>query len=593
MTEPLGYSLESFAHALAAFRAALPQEETLHARIFHDCTEWQDLLTYKLIPHLAGEGCLIVAVAGGTNTGKSTIFNVLCGRVISPVRATAAATCRPVLAANSDRAAQALQGLLLPAFRAAPLQDSDAIVRRESPEDTFFVAEVPALPATRVFLDTPDVDSIDLANWEVAENIRAAGDVLVAVLSAEKYKDDRVVQFFRAARNAGRIVLPLMNKANPADNFAAARRQLAEFKNDVGLHHAPGFLAAHDFDFGRDSDHARIQSESGNESLRDYLDTLNVAEIKARVFRDTTAHFLHGAAQFLAQVEALAEDTRRAIAALEALAAKAARDYDPRPGAQISGLFHAFMQSRRSVWMQFLGTITRRGGESVLALSRKIQDMLRGSRNRGPALPSATDLHAHHENAVRRIAADLIASCTGHIRDLPDPLCALALPAATSLEVAASERRILAEVLAAEEISEAFRAHAMATLDAWWREDARSRNMMLALDHVLLIAPTALAALVILAAPLPGVAETAIGVGVPVAEQVGFRVFEERFGHRIIDFVSPWMDEQRAALAAALQRHIVAAVAAPLRELLAALEGPQLQEMRQAWDQCRKASLPS
>ena len=84
-------------------------------------------------------------------------------------------------------------------------------------------------------MDTPDVDSIDKRNWEVADHIRAAGDVLVAVVTGEKYKDDRVIQYFKEAAASGRMLIPVMNKANPADDFDVARKQLKEFCNDVGI----------------------------------------------------------------------------------------------------------------------------------------------------------------------------------------------------------------------------------------------------------------------------------------------------------------------------------------------------------------------
>ena len=38
-----------------------------------DFSTWENLFMGKLVPHLENEGCLVVAVAGGTNTGKSTI----------------------------------------------------------------------------------------------------------------------------------------------------------------------------------------------------------------------------------------------------------------------------------------------------------------------------------------------------------------------------------------------------------------------------------------------------------------------------------------------------------------------------------------
>ena len=41
--------------------------------------EWYDLLRQKLLPQLRDDAFLVVAVVGGTNIGKSVIFNHLAG----------------------------------------------------------------------------------------------------------------------------------------------------------------------------------------------------------------------------------------------------------------------------------------------------------------------------------------------------------------------------------------------------------------------------------------------------------------------------------------------------------------------------------
>ncbi|MDZ4858666.1 MAG: dynamin family protein, partial [Candidatus Hydrogenedentes bacterium] len=222
----LGAALLQFDANLKRLRDALSGDALLSRAVFDGAEEWSNLLSYKLVPHLAGDGCLIVAVAGGTNTGKSTVFNLLLGRNASPMVATAAATARPVIAANARRARECLDGKLVPEFLPTALEDVRAVVERTSPPNTLFVTTHDALPDRIVLLDTPDVDSIEREHWAVADAIRAAGDVIVAVLTGEKYKDDRVVGFFRHALASGRIVAPLMNKANPERDFEVARKQL-------------------------------------------------------------------------------------------------------------------------------------------------------------------------------------------------------------------------------------------------------------------------------------------------------------------------------------------------------------------------------
>src|SRR5688572_29231719 len=58
--------------------------------------EWFELLANKLLPQLDSPPLLVVAVVGGTNIGKSVIFNHLAGEVASAVSPLAAGTRHPV-----------------------------------------------------------------------------------------------------------------------------------------------------------------------------------------------------------------------------------------------------------------------------------------------------------------------------------------------------------------------------------------------------------------------------------------------------------------------------------------------------------------
>ena len=92
MDDPLSDSLQEFDTAVHALEAEVSTQPALSRALFDHTREWRKLLTFKLLPQLAGKDVLVAAVAGGTNTGKSTIFNLLVGSAMSPVRATAAAS---------------------------------------------------------------------------------------------------------------------------------------------------------------------------------------------------------------------------------------------------------------------------------------------------------------------------------------------------------------------------------------------------------------------------------------------------------------------------------------------------------------------
>ncbi|HUG94439.1 MAG TPA: hypothetical protein VML55_26650, partial [Planctomycetaceae bacterium] len=58
--------------------------------------EWFDLLRQKLIPQLRDDAFLVVAVVGGTNIGKSVIFNHVAGCRASATSPLASGTRHPV-----------------------------------------------------------------------------------------------------------------------------------------------------------------------------------------------------------------------------------------------------------------------------------------------------------------------------------------------------------------------------------------------------------------------------------------------------------------------------------------------------------------
>ena len=58
--------------------------------------EWFELLRQKLLPQLDDDAFLVVAVVGGTNIGKSVIFNHIAGSRASSTSPLASGTSHPV-----------------------------------------------------------------------------------------------------------------------------------------------------------------------------------------------------------------------------------------------------------------------------------------------------------------------------------------------------------------------------------------------------------------------------------------------------------------------------------------------------------------
>lgn len=582
MESSLGQTVSAFHEALEQFEAELSASPALEARVFDRCRDWRDLLTFKLIPHLAGEGCLVVAVAGGTNTGKSTVYNLLTGRALSPAVNTAAATCHPVLAGNSMRAAQCLESKLLPEFIPQRLAQPEDATDGNISFNTLLVAEVESLPDRMVVMDTPDVDSIDRRNWEVADHIRAAGDVLIAVLTGEKYRDDRVVQFFREARRSGRIIVPLMNKANPAEDFAVARQQIEEFRRDSDTD-GPAFVLAHDFEIGADLERD-IPALDGGSDLRTRLLDMDVAAIKQQVFRDTVAHFAQGTDAFLQNTRSVHKELREHVDAFESRAAQTAMRFEPAPGEEVGGLFHAYVQARRGPLRRSIGASSAAVARGVGSVSRRIT---RGIRQR-VTLDAATEAertedarYRFHRTAIEDLTRELISGMIDQVRSVGPPYREMVRTGASSLNADAAAEAVVRDTLKSENISEEFREHARAMLDTWWADHAGKRRALEALDATLAVMPAAIAAPLALYAGGMGVAEAMVVAG-PLTAQFLTRVMEYQFGDAMFDFLSPWRAEKRAVLEQALKTHVLRPGLGAWYTGIAPFEGTAMKNLRRS-----------
>ncbi|NDC52735.1 MAG: hypothetical protein EBZ74_00235 [Planctomycetia bacterium] len=173
---------------------------------------WHGQLFGKLAGQVAREPVLVAAVCGGTNVGKSLIANTLVGSSLSRSVPEAARTLHPVASLPAGRAARIDVAALFPGFTpvawrsdadALEAPDSDRLVWREDPTGR--------QPERLVLLDTPDIDGTLRENWHRAGLVRDACDVLIAVLTQQKYNDAAVRDFFRAAAAARKGVIVVFN----------------------------------------------------------------------------------------------------------------------------------------------------------------------------------------------------------------------------------------------------------------------------------------------------------------------------------------------------------------------------------------------
>jgi hypothetical protein len=188
---------------------------------------------------------LIVAVVGGTNIGKSVVFNHIAGFRASSSSPLASGTKHPVCLVPDEFGRQHELSKLFPLFELCPWGNSDEALATHE-KDCLFWRTNSEVPSNLVILDTPDVDSDAPVNWRRADAIRQAADVLVAVLTQQKYNDAAVKQFFRKAAQEDKAALVVFNQVELPDDEPYWPLWLQTFCDETGLKPEFVYLAPND-----------------------------------------------------------------------------------------------------------------------------------------------------------------------------------------------------------------------------------------------------------------------------------------------------------------------------------------------------------
>jgi len=318
--------------------------------------EWFELLERKLIAQLDLPPVLVVAVVGGTNIGKSVLFNQLAGEEASASSPLAAGTRHPVCLApaslldesstsdaNADHGATSRNTAGDPPLFASVPRWPPVLARLfepfelhrwraatdpldETPENRLFWRGGCHLPERLLLLDAPDIDSDVEVNWDRARAIRQSADVLLAVLTQQKYNDAAVKRFFRAAAEADKPVIVVFNQVDLSADFEYWPRWLDTFSRETGVEPEAVFVAPHDRRaadrlelplYGVGTDGKQPIGEPAD--LRGELALLQFDAIKIRTFRGALRRVLdgqEGVAGYLAEVRRASAEFGAAAEAL-------------------------------------------------------------------------------------------------------------------------------------------------------------------------------------------------------------------------------------------------------------------------------------
>ncbi len=266
-----------------------------------DQAEWYQLITQKLLPQLNDSSYLVVAVVGGTNIGKSVIFNHLCGIKASATSPLASGTKHPTCLVPTRLAKPELLQTVFSEFELQHSDDANDALQLTD-QDIMFWREHPDGPDNLLLLDTPDIDSDAEINWTRADKVRRAADVLIAVLTQQKYNDAAVKKFFRIATSEDKAILVVFNQCLLPDDDAYWPIWLETFCQETGVSPEFVYVAPHDRRAAEDNQlpfyqrdwpvdkkplqaKKKPETEQSARNLMQDISTLRFEEIKLRSLR--------------------------------------------------------------------------------------------------------------------------------------------------------------------------------------------------------------------------------------------------------------------------------------------------------------------
>ncbi|WP_405481132.1 GTPase [Streptomyces sp. NBC_00009] len=180
----------------------------------------------------------VVAVAGATGSGKSTLFNALAGVPLSETGLRRPTTSAPIACSWTDGAAGLLDRLGIPGrLRRRPLQGQSGPAGQN--------ADAPLKGL--VLVDLPDHDSAAVAHREQVDRILELVDAVIWVVDPEKYADAMLHErYLRPLAGHAEVTFVVLNQVDRLPGEAAdlvlddLRRLLDEDGIALGEHGEPG-----------------------------------------------------------------------------------------------------------------------------------------------------------------------------------------------------------------------------------------------------------------------------------------------------------------------------------------------------------------
>ncbi|TQS22227.1 AAA family ATPase [Microbispora hainanensis] len=168
----------------------------------------------------------LIAVAGSTGAGKSTIVNSLAGGKVSATGVRRPTTATPVIVCHPGDHEWYAQGDLLSGLRRLGEPTRDA------PAGSVVLTSSPSLPRGIALLDTPDIDSVVEEHHEIAHRMLDAADLWVFVTTASRYADAPSWGLLRRAKERGARLVIVLSRVPPRSRDVVVKhfgRMLSEY----------------------------------------------------------------------------------------------------------------------------------------------------------------------------------------------------------------------------------------------------------------------------------------------------------------------------------------------------------------------------
>ena len=165
-------------------------------------------LSYKSARHF-----LWVVFIGGTGTGKSTLFNALIGKPLSETGVERPKTSGPLAYAHQSTPVEKDFPFAAAGIERVMLDQVPSSGYTGVPGQLLVFDHDREELSHLVIVDTPDLDSLELKNRQMVEDLQLLADLVIFVASQEKYADEVPFRFLSRLHLGAKPYFLLLNKA--------------------------------------------------------------------------------------------------------------------------------------------------------------------------------------------------------------------------------------------------------------------------------------------------------------------------------------------------------------------------------------------